>query len=87
MQKTDLTKTMQAACHYANQHGALVRYPGGFWQGDGGFNRGAEHYSTSTVAALVKRGVAKYTAWQKGKHRTFPIRVELTTEDEQLSLI
>lgn len=73
----ELSKTMQGAKDYAKEHGALCRYPGGYWQKPGIFDRWASHYSTPTVEALVKRGVAEYTEWRDGKNGRFPVRCEL----------
>jgi len=60
--------------------GLLTRYPGGFWCA-GNYSQW-DSFGTSTVEALVKRGVMKYCAWQDGKHGRFPIAAELTENVE-----
>jgi hypothetical protein len=73
----ELSSTMKAARDYAQQHGALCRYPGGFWSKPGGRDEGGMWFSTPTVQALVKRGVAAYTEWVDGRSGRFPVRAEL----------
>lgn len=73
-----LSPTMRDAMKYANDEcgGKLKRFPGGFWCSTGeGY-----HYpwwGTSTIEALVKRGVATYTEWYEGQRARFPIEVTM----------
>lgn len=74
----DLSPTMQACVEYAQQHGGkLARYPGGFWCRAGLETWASPWFGTSTVEALVKRGVAEYTRRKDGKHGGFPIEVTI----------
>lgn len=75
---SELSETMQAAVAYAKQHGALCRYPGGYWQKSGVFDRWSTYFSTPTVEGIVKRGMAEYTEWRDGKNGKVPVRCELT---------
>lgn len=84
-----LTPTMQAALDFARAHdGKLTRHPGGFWCGPSGvggyidesgeYRAHGRWFGTSTVHALVSRGVMQYTAWQpSSKHRPFPIEASV----------
>jgi len=72
---------MLDAVGYAAEHGALCRYPGGFWQAPGGYQRWAKHFGTPTVEALVTRGLAEYTEWRDGRNGRFPVRCELAPND------
>ena len=53
----------------------VTRYPGGYWRVGMGFQ--FTDFGTTTIQALVKRGVAKYTAWQEGRNGKFPIEATL----------
>ena len=67
---------MLAAQAHATAHGGeLVRWPGGYWIGAGlPFSRSG-YFGTSTVHALVMRGVATYT--ERSSNGAFPIRVRV----------
>lgn len=57
-----------------NCDGKLHRHPGGYWS-HLKFRTTETQYpwwGTPTVEALVNRGVAKYTAFQKGRNGEFP---------------
>jgi hypothetical protein len=54
----------------------IDRYPGGFWQCG---PTGGDSFGTSTVEALVTRGLAVYSEWQNGRRGRFPIRAILTS--------
>lgn len=73
---SDLSPTMQSAIYYARKHGnKIVRYPGGFWARTG-WDSQAPWFGTSTINALVDRGVAEFTEWKEGRSR-FPVEVTL----------
>lgn len=73
----NLSPTMQDAVEFARQHGnKLIRLPGGFWCREGLTRWERPWFGTTTVEALVKRGVAEYTKWQEGRSR-FPIEMTL----------
>lgn len=83
-----LTPEMERARASARAHGGkLARYPGGFWVA-GEFNpaqdpRPAVHFGTSTVEALVNRGLMAYTDFKyRGDGSSFPIMAELTEPAE-----
>lgn len=85
----ELSPTMQQAVDYARKHGGqLARFPGGYWcepdrtQWDS--HRAPQTFSTSTVQALVARGVAEYVEWKDGRNGTFPIRMALRQALEDL---
>lgn len=75
---SDLSPTMQRAVEYAKESGGkIVRYPGGFWAKQNW--RGEQYekwYGTTTIQALVSRGVFEYTQWHEGRSR-FPVEVTL----------
>lgn len=79
-----LTAPMQRALAAMRQHGALHRYPGGFWARPDWDWRG-ESFGTSTIEAVVTRGHAAYTEWKDGRHGRFPITVSLqgTSNEDQ----
>lgn len=72
----DLSPTMRAAVEYAKKHGnKIVRYPGGFWAREG-WAGNEFSYGTSTIEALVSRGLAEYTRYQERKHGGAPFPIE-----------
>ena len=44
--------------------GKIVRFPGGFWAQEG-WNHHGQSFGSSTIEAMISRGLASYTAWQK----------------------
>lgn len=80
----NLSPTMRALVDYMRSHGnAIHRHLGGFWaREDWTLHRG-ESFGTTSIEALVKRGVAQYTIWQQNRRGTsrFPIKAELTAPD------
>ena len=73
-----LTKTMRQAVAFARQHGGMLyRHPGGFWSGPE-FSGYGESYGSSTVEALVARGVVEYAGWKEGRNGRFPIIAKVT---------
>lgn len=77
-----LTMTMTACLAKLREQGPLVRLPGGYWVREGvGFSGStpAESWDgTPTIEALVRRGLAEYTDWQKGRGAMFPVAVKAT---------
>lgn len=76
--KEKLSPVMQACVDFMRgQGGYLYRHPGGFW-GAMAF-RLHESFGTSTVEALVRRGVAEYVHWRESERggRRFPITASL----------
>jgi hypothetical protein len=70
---------MRDAVEYARQHGGvLVRYPGGFWAKGGWRGCGCGvWFGTTTVNALLERGVAEVVEWKEGRSCRFPIKVKV----------
>lgn len=80
-----LTPTMLELVKYMKENGGVIhRHPGGFWAREG-YGYLSHSFGTSSVEALVKRGVATYTEWKDGKSGRFPIVARLQlTEGERL---
>lgn len=76
-----LSVTMLDAVSYAKKFdNKIVRYPGGFWARENWAGERREHYfGTTTIQALVDRGLAEYTKWQDGRSR-FPVEMTLIVE-------
>lgn len=77
-----VSKTQTRAIAFAKQHeNKITRHPGGFWAGPE-FRRqaGKEWFGTSTVQALVNRGLMEYSEWRgyKGRPGQYPIEATLT---------
>lgn len=82
-----ISETMQYAIRLADEkgQGSLWRWPGGYWTHDSLENRdkvltafnGApqEYFSTSTINALIDRGVMTVTGVKRGRKGDFPIKV------------
>jgi len=71
-----ITPPMRECIAKMRQYNRMIdRYPGGFWQCGA---TGGVSFGTSTVEALVTRGLAVYTEWKQGRSR-FPIRAVLTS--------
>lgn len=71
-----LSPEMQRAVKFAKAYGnKLIRHPGGFW----GAERLSVSFGTSTVEALVTRGIGVYSQWFENQHgrRRFPIEMKL----------
>ncbi len=77
---TVLSPKMQVAVNYMRLHGnKLMRFPKGArthrsWSGGGNDHL---HFRPQTIAALARRGMVEYTAWQDGLWEKFPIEVVL----------
>lgn len=74
-----LSPTMERAVIFIRQHKNMIhRFPGGYWAQEN-WKHDGPHFGTTTIEALVWRGVLYYTAFQSHKTGQFPIRAELTT--------
>lgn len=71
---SELSATMRAALDHASKNGGLVRSPGGYW-GPRAPCGCPLTFGTSTINALVSRGLAEYTEWKDGRNGSFPIRM------------
>jgi hypothetical protein len=78
--KHELSPTMLEAQALAAKYGGqLERYPGGFWSvpGISQWSRGYPFFGTTTVHAMVKRGVATYCEFRGGRNGDFPVKVRI----------
>jgi hypothetical protein len=72
-----LTPTMQELVAYMRENGGKIRrHPGGFWAREG-YAYLQHSFGTSSVEAIVKRGVAQYSAWKEGRSGRFPVEATL----------
>jgi hypothetical protein len=79
----NLSKRMQVAVQWAKEHaGTFWRHPGGYWGSERFYDHHGVWFGTSTIEALVKRGVAEYSAWQEGRNGRFPIQAKLKDQSE-----
>jgi hypothetical protein len=80
MSKKELSETMKGLVEFMKRNeNKIHRHPGGFWsKKEWASWRGELSYGTSSVDALVKRGVAQYSNWQEGRSGRFPIEATLT---------
>jgi hypothetical protein len=67
-----LSDDMVACLLAAQQHGKLIRLPGGFWTFDGcprHVHNGEPHvyFRPTTIMGLIARERLEYVAWQDGK--------------------
>lgn len=70
-----VSRSMQQLITSMQTHGNTVeRFPGGFWrcEPNGGYS-----FGTSTVEALITRGIAEYSEWKDGRSGRFPIKATL----------
>jgi hypothetical protein len=67
---------MSALCEWIKERGGIItRFPGGFWTVE---PWGQKTWGTSSVEALVKRGVLEYCEWKENRNGRFPIRARMT---------
>lgn len=79
--KSELSPRMEAAKEHMERHGnKLVRYPGGYWAAEEWHMWAGPCFGTPTVEAIVRRGVAVYTAWKDGRNGQFPIECTLLAD-------
>lgn len=70
----EISKKMQQAMLYAlANNGKLCRYRGGFWAMENWRKGQPPWFGTSTVKALVSRGLMSYSEWREGRKGRFPI--------------
>lgn len=80
--KAPLSQIMNDALAVAMAHGArLMRLPGGFWVQPGfkwvSGSVPSPSIGTSTIEALVARGLMEYSKWQEGRKGRFPVEVRV----------
>ena len=68
--------TMDEALAYLREYGALVRHDGGFWackrwDGEG------KWFGTSTVYAIVDRGLARFSRYATSREGRFAVEARL----------
>jgi hypothetical protein len=79
--KLELSEKMQEAMLYAMDNGGKVcRYRGGFWAMENWCKGQHPWFGTSTVKALVSRGLMSYTEWQEGRNGRFPVAAVVISE-------
>jgi hypothetical protein len=70
----EVSKKMQQAMLYALVNGGkLRRYRGGFWAMENWRHGQLPWFGTSTVEALVSRGLMSYSEWRDGRKGRFPV--------------
>ena len=70
----EISKKMQQAMLYALVNGGkLRRYRGGFWAMENWRHGQFPWFGTSTVEALVSRGLMSYSEWRDGRKGRFPV--------------
>lgn len=75
---TELSPMMQELVAFMRENaGMVIRHPGGFWGRSGLSGYVGKTYGTSSVHALVTRGVAEYSEWQDGRRGRFPVAAKL----------
>ena len=76
-----LTTQQTAALAMAVDHGGkLIKFSGAYWTFPGCPHSGHpwnEHYRSTTIEALVRRGHLQYTQWVKGPGLRFPVAASL----------
>jgi hypothetical protein len=77
--KPDLSPEMKMTLAYMQSNGGrLFRWPGGFWAKDEYQLRSNIYFGTSTIQALVRRGLAEYVGYKEHKRGgEFPVEVVL----------
>lgn len=76
--KLQVSRSMQQCIDSMKTHGnSIERFPGGFWRCE---PHGGYSFGTSTVEALITRGIAEYTKWQEGRNGSFPIKATLKAD-------
>jgi hypothetical protein len=79
--KLELSKKMQEAMLYAMVYGGkLCLYRGGFWAMENWRKGQHPWFGTSTVKALVSRGLMSYTEWQDSHNGRFPVAAAVISE-------
>jgi hypothetical protein len=82
-----LSATMQAAFNYAVANGnRILRFPGGYWAREG-WQPHELSFGTTTIDALVFRGVAQYTDFQEGRSGRFPVEITICLCEKPPTLI
>lgn len=78
--KKSISPTMQELIRYMTENdGKIERHPGGFWARKGWTGVSEINYGTTSVQALVSRGLADYTDWKENRGERFPIQAMLRT--------
>lgn len=78
----NLSSTMQAAIEYARQNdNKIVRIPGGFWARPEWAGPHEQSFGTTTIQALVDRGIVTYTRWQQRRNGSSEFPVEVTLKE------
>jgi hypothetical protein len=79
----EISKKMQQAMLYALANGGkLCRCRGGFWAMENWRKGQPPWFGTSTVKALVTRGLMSYTEWREGRKDRFPVAAVVSARPE-----
>jgi hypothetical protein len=70
-------KMLEAVDHMKRHNNTMVRFPGGYWAAIGWYAWHGPCWGTPTIEALVRRGIAEYTAWKEVRGGKFPIKAKL----------
>jgi len=82
--KLEISRKMQQAMMYALANGGkLCRYRGGFWAMENWHKGQAPWFGSSTVKALVSRGLMSYTDWHAGRKGPFPVVAVVAEPSDQ----
>lgn len=76
-------KMIDCLFHLRTSGGSLVRFPNGYWARKGWSAWQGPCFGTSTIEALVRRGVCAYTLWKEAGRvggAKFPIEVSVVKE-------
>lgn len=79
MTNSDISRAMQSAISHAlSEGGKIYRFPDGFWRVK---EDDPMHFGTTTIRALVKRGLAEYSSWKMGGgEKSFPVQITINKE-------
>lgn len=82
-----LSPEMQRCLDFVRANdGQIHRHPGGFWAARAfDVRSGAEHFGTTTVEALVSRGVLVYSQWKENRAGRFPTQATLSVEKPEVT--
>ncbi len=74
-----LSKTMRALLAWIADHGGeIYRFPGGYWTASP--FRSERNWGTTSIEALVSRGLLEYTEWRESRACRFPVKARIVGE-------
>ena len=79
MDRRVLSPEMKRCLEFVRKEGgSIYRFPGGYWAQENWRDVGGRSFGTTTVEALISRGLLVYSAWNESKR--FPIQATLYQE-------